>query len=84
MEEARSLAGLNTNSVVRLRKLSGDGRLRIEIEDFGYAEAILTYCLQTICRHVKLRSVSGLTGRPKCPYYAMVVNREVISSNPVW
>jgi hypothetical protein len=42
MEEIRSLAGLSTNSFVRLRKLSGDGRLRIEIEDFGYAEAILT------------------------------------------
>jgi Protein of unknown function (DUF3363) len=41
MEERRSLGGLNTNSFVRLRKLSGDGRLRIEIEDFGYAEAIL-------------------------------------------
>jgi hypothetical protein len=42
MEERRSLGGLRTNSFVRLRKLSGDGRLRIEIEDFGYAEAILT------------------------------------------
>ena len=42
MEERRSLGGLSTNSFVRLRKLSGDGRLRIEIEDFGYAEAILT------------------------------------------
>jgi hypothetical protein len=41
MEERRSLGGLSTNSFVRLRKLSGDGRLRIEIEDFGYAEAIL-------------------------------------------
>jgi hypothetical protein len=42
MEERRSLGGLSTNSFVRLRKLSGDGQLRIEIEDFGYAEAILT------------------------------------------
>jgi hypothetical protein len=42
MEERRSLGGLSTNSFVRLRKLSGDGRLRIEIEDFGYVDAILT------------------------------------------
>jgi len=42
MEERRSLGGLSANSFVRLRKLPGDGRLRIEIEDFGYAEAILT------------------------------------------
>jgi hypothetical protein len=42
MEEARSLGGLKTNSFVRLRKLSADGRLRIEIEDFGNAEAVLS------------------------------------------
>ena len=42
MEESRSLGGLKTNSFVRLRRLSGNGRLRIEIEDFGHAEAILT------------------------------------------
>jgi hypothetical protein len=42
MEEARSLGGLKTNSFVRLRKLSADGRLRIEIEDLGHAEAVLS------------------------------------------
>jgi len=42
MEEARSLGGLKTNSFVRLRKLSADGRLRIEIEDLGDAEAVLS------------------------------------------
>jgi hypothetical protein len=42
MEEARSLGGLKTNSFVRLRKLSTDGRLRIEIEDLGDAEAVLS------------------------------------------
>jgi hypothetical protein len=33
MEESRSLGGLKTNSFVQLRRLSGNGRLRIEIED---------------------------------------------------
>jgi hypothetical protein len=42
MEEIRSLGGLKTNSFVRLRKLSADGRLRIEIEDLGHAEAVLS------------------------------------------
>jgi hypothetical protein len=42
MEETRSLGGLKTNSFVRLRKLSTDGRLRIEIGDFGNAEAVLS------------------------------------------
>src|SRR5665213_2053580 len=42
MEEARSLGGLKTNSFVRLRKLSTEGRLRIEIEDLGNAEAVLS------------------------------------------
>jgi len=42
MEESRSLGGLKTNSFVRLRKLSGNGRLRIEIEDLGDAEAVLS------------------------------------------
>ena len=42
MEETRSLGGLKTNSFVRLRRLSGDGRLRIEIEDLGNAEAVLS------------------------------------------
>jgi len=41
MEESRSLGGLKTNSFVRLRRLSGNGRLRIEIEDLGNAEAVL-------------------------------------------
>jgi hypothetical protein len=42
MEEARSLGGLKTNSFVRLRKLSAGGRLRIEIEDLGHSEAVLS------------------------------------------
>ena len=42
MEETRSLGGLKTNSFVRPRKLSADGRLRIEIEDLGHAEAVLS------------------------------------------
>ena len=41
MEESRSLGGLKTNSFVRLRRLSGNERLRIEIEDLGHSEAIL-------------------------------------------
>jgi hypothetical protein len=42
MEESRSLGGLKTNSFVRLRRLSGNGRLRFEIEDLGHADAVLT------------------------------------------
>jgi hypothetical protein len=42
MEESRSLGGLRTNSFVRLRRRSGNGRLRIEIEDLGHADAVLT------------------------------------------
>jgi len=42
MEASRSIGGLKSNSFVRLRKHSGDARLRIEIEDFGRADAILT------------------------------------------
>jgi type IV secretory pathway VirD2 relaxase len=42
MEDARSIGGLKANSFVRLRKLSRDARLRIEIEDLGDAEAILS------------------------------------------
>jgi type IV secretory pathway VirD2 relaxase len=42
MEESRSLGGLKTNSFIRLRRRSGNGRLRIEIEDLGHAEAVLT------------------------------------------
>ena len=42
MEECRSLGGLKTNSFVRLWRLSGNGRLRIQIEDFGHAEAVLS------------------------------------------
>jgi len=42
MDEARSLGGLKTNSFVRLRKLPADGRVRIEIEDLGDAEAVLS------------------------------------------
>ena len=42
MDETRSLGGLKTNSFVRLRKLSAGGRLRIEIEDLGHAEAVLS------------------------------------------
>jgi hypothetical protein len=42
MEETRSLGGLKSNSFVRLGRASGNGRLRIEIEDFGNAEAVLS------------------------------------------
>jgi hypothetical protein len=42
MEECRSLGGLKTNSFVRLQRLSTNGRLRIEIEDLGYADAALS------------------------------------------
>jgi type IV secretory pathway VirD2 relaxase len=42
MEESRSLGGLKTNSFVRLRRRSGNGRIRIEIEDLGHAEAVLS------------------------------------------
>jgi len=42
MEESRSLGGLKTNSFVRLRRRSGNGRTRIEIEDLGHAEAVLS------------------------------------------
>jgi hypothetical protein len=42
MEETRSLGGLKSNSFVRLRRASGNGRLRIETEDLGNADAVLT------------------------------------------
>ena len=42
MDETRSVGGLKTNSFVRLQRRSGDGRLRIEIEDLGNAEAVLS------------------------------------------
>jgi hypothetical protein len=42
MEESRSLGGLKTNSFVRLRRRSGNGRLRIEIEHLGHSDAVLT------------------------------------------
>jgi hypothetical protein len=42
MEESRSLGGLKTNSFIRLRRRSGNERIRIEIEDLGHAEAALT------------------------------------------
>jgi len=42
MEESRSLGGLKTNSFIRLRRLSTNGRVRIEIEDLGHSEAVLT------------------------------------------
>ena len=42
MEEIRSLGGLKANSFVRLRRRSGNGRIRIEIEDLGHAEPVLS------------------------------------------
>lgn len=42
MEESRSLGGLKTNSFIRLRRSSTNGRVGIEIEDLGHSEAVLT------------------------------------------
>ncbi len=42
MEECRSLGGLKTNSFIRLRRVSTKDGLRIEIEDLGHSEAMLT------------------------------------------
>jgi hypothetical protein len=42
MEDIRSRGGLRTNSFLRFRRLSGSGRPRIEIEDLGSAEAVLS------------------------------------------
>jgi hypothetical protein len=42
MEVIRSRGGMKTNSFLRLRSLSENGRLRAEVEDFGHAEAMLT------------------------------------------
>jgi hypothetical protein len=42
MEGIRSRGGLKANSFVRLRSLPVNGRLRVEVEDLGHAEAILT------------------------------------------
>ena len=41
MEAARNRGGLRTNSFVRLRKLSTDGRPALEIDELGDAESIL-------------------------------------------
>jgi hypothetical protein len=42
MQECRSLGGLKTNSFIRLRRVSTNERLRIEIDDLGRSEAMLT------------------------------------------
>jgi hypothetical protein len=42
MEQARNNGGLKTNSFVRFSKRFESGRRRIEIEDYGAAEAVLT------------------------------------------
>lgn len=42
MEAVRNREGLRTNSFIQLRKLIADGRLALEITDFGDSEAILT------------------------------------------
>ncbi|HEY4088012.1 MAG TPA: DUF3363 domain-containing protein [Bryobacteraceae bacterium] len=42
IEETRSIGVLKTNSFIRLRNLAKGGQLRIEIEDFGNAESVLT------------------------------------------
>ncbi len=42
MEERRSLGGLKTNSFIRLGRLSTNGRVKLEIEDLGHSEAVLT------------------------------------------
>ena len=41
MEIIRSRGGLKTNSFLRLRSLSENGRLRAEVEDLGHAEEVL-------------------------------------------
>jgi hypothetical protein len=42
MEEARSRGDLRTNSFVRLRKLSLDGALTLDVKDLGDADQLLT------------------------------------------
>ena len=42
MQEARSRGGLKTNSLIRLRRRSDDRMLKLEVEDFGHAEAVPT------------------------------------------
>jgi hypothetical protein len=42
MDEIRARGGLKTNSFIRMRTQTDDGRLRIEIADFGQAEVLLT------------------------------------------
>ncbi len=42
MEEIRARGGLKTNSFIQLRRLTDDERVRIEIEDFGHSELLLT------------------------------------------
>ena len=42
MEEVRSQGGLQQNSFIRLRKRFDSGQFRVEIEDYGSAEAVLT------------------------------------------
>ena len=42
MEQARSHGELRTNSFVRLRKVSVDGALTLDVKDFGNAELLLT------------------------------------------
>jgi gluconate kinase len=41
MDQARNRGGLRTNSFVRLRKLTNEGRPVVEIDEFGDAESIL-------------------------------------------
>jgi type IV secretory pathway VirD2 relaxase len=41
MEDARNRGDLRTNSFVRLRKLFANGEPRLEVDDFGDAEAVL-------------------------------------------
>jgi len=41
MQEMRKVGGLRVNTFVRLRKVFGAGRLRIEVEELGTAESIL-------------------------------------------
>jgi hypothetical protein len=42
MEQARSRGELRTNSFVRLRKMSLDGALTLDVKDLGDAEQLLT------------------------------------------
>ena len=42
MEGIRGRGGMKTNSFLRLRSVSENGRVRVEVEDLGHAEAMLT------------------------------------------